>query len=378
VLTVTPAHARRFMLHALGLSSPFPDVMTALGHHGYVQLDPINVCGRMHDLILRHRVAGYREGDLLRCLHGNDPATPPRPDERRTFEHYFGVLAAMPVDAWPFLAEEIRTAANRPRTWWGRMSAKEERLAPHILTLIAERGPISSDDIEHDGRSVTAWNSNARLAKIVLEKLFVHGRVLIAARRAFRRVYDLPERVLPAAILARPAPGVDETRRWRVLMKLRQRRLARLNRQEVALVADRVQPVRVDDGGLVYCLREDVPRLDAAAVGPIGRDVPPRLLAPLDPLLYDRILTRRVWDFDYTWEVYTPPAKRVRGYYALPVLAGGALVGHVDPKADRERNRLRVMSRRVKRGVATATAVDDLARFLGLDGRRSTRPQARK
>lgn len=354
------------MLRALGLTTPFPDVAAAIAHHGYVQLDPINVCGRMHDLILRNRVAGYREGDLLRHLHGADPAQPPAPETRTAFEHYFGVLAALPVEAWPFLVEEIQARARRPHSWWGRLSAKEERLARPILETIAARGAISSDDIEHDDRAVTAWNSNARFAKIVLEKLFVHGRVLITTRRAFRRVYDLPERVLPARVLATPPPPEDETRRWRVLMKLRQRRLVKLNRQELATIADLVQPVRIDAGAPVYCLREDAPLFDAVAPLPREGGTPVRLLAPLDPVIYDRDVTRRVWDFNYTWEVYTPPAKRVRGYYALPVLAGDAIAGHVDPKADREAGRLRVMSRRVKRGATTTGAVGELARFLGL------------
>ncbi len=143
------------MLRALGLLTPFPDVATAIRYHGFVQLDPINVCGRMHDLILRNRVAAYREGDLLRHLHGDDSAQPLVPDARLFFEHYFGVLAALPVEAWPYLVDEIRNRADRPNQWWGRLSAREEQLARRILATIDERGPISSDDIDHAERGVT-------------------------------------------------------------------------------------------------------------------------------------------------------------------------------------------------------------------------------
>ena len=83
-------------------------------------------------------------------------------------------------------------------------------------------------------------------------------------------------------------------------------------------------------------------------------------------MLYDRRVTSAVWDSDYRWEVYTPAHQRVRGYYALPVLSGGEIVGHVDPKADRERGTLGVVSRKVRRGHATAAAVRELAAFLGL------------
>jgi uncharacterized protein YcaQ len=86
----------------------------------------------------------------------------------------------------------------------------------------------------------------------------------------------------------------------------------------------------------------------------------------LDPLIYDRRVTSALWQFDYTWEAYTPPHKRRRGYYALPVLAGAAIVGHVDPKADRPARKLRLMARTVKRGHKIAPALDQLARWLGL------------
>jgi uncharacterized protein YcaQ len=90
------------------------------------------------------------------------------------------------------------------------------------------------------------------------------------------------------------------------------------------------------------------------------------LLAPLDPLVYDRRLALSLWDFDYIWEAYTPSAKRRRGYYALPVLSGTEIVGHVDPKADRKGKRLIVVSRKVRRGHSVAAATRGLAAFLRL------------
>jgi uncharacterized protein YcaQ len=86
-------------------------------------------------------------------------------------------------------------------------------------------------------------------------------------------------------------------------------------------------------------------------------------------MIYDRRVTRHIWGFDYTWEVYVPAPKRKRGYYALPVLSGTEFVGHVDLKADREMGRLGVVSRSVRRGHSTAPAIGGLARFLGLGPR---------
>lgn len=357
--------ARRFARRALGLDSPFPDTAAALDHLGFVQIDPINVCGRMHDLILRNRVAGYRAGGLM--LHLHDEGNPLSADLRTAFEHHApdsANLAAFPLDAWPHLLAAMRRRTQHDGWWSGRLTPDEDALATDILAEMAVRGPISSRHIPDTGRTVFPGWGSATLAKSTLQKLFFHGRVLIAKREGTRRFYDLPERVLPTSVLASKEPSAEETARWLVLAKLRQRRLVTLTRQQLALVADEVRSIRLSDADapVLYCLRDDLGLLDAAP----ATETRPLLLAPLDPLIYHRRITSALWDFDYTWEVYTPPHKRVRGYYALPVLSGDELVGHVDPKADTKAGKLVVVSRSVRRGHAVAPAVRELARFLGL------------
>lgn len=362
-LNITLPQARRFQLRAVRLDEPLPSVAAALEHHGFIQLDPINVCGRMHDLILRNRVAGYREGDLLRHVYGT--SEPPR---RRAFEHYLpgqGIIVAFPLDAWPHLVPHIKERARRKQGYAGRLTPTEEKLATRVLDELAARGALTSDDIAHEGRARSGWGSQGRAVRVLLQKLFVHGRVLITNRRQFRRVYDLPERVLPAAVLAAPIPDSQEHQRWLIRQRLLQRRLVTLRRNEVPLVEDLVQRVEVNGGSPLYCLRKDRELLARVAESEATIRAP-RLLAPLDPLIYDRNITAQLWGFDYTWEVYTPEVKRTRGYYALPVLAGTELVGHVDPKADRQAGKLTVVGRRVKRGHPTRPAVKALADFLGL------------
>ena len=377
-LPLSAPEARRFLVRALGLLRPHPGLAEALAHHGYIQLDPINVCGRMHDLILRNRVQGYREGDLLRHLHGPGDGTPLPSGRRVAVEQHApggGALAAFPLEAWPQLAFATEARARRRGGWGGRLAPAEERLARRVLAEIEERGPLAADDIDHRGRTATAWGTPGRTVKVLLEKLFLHGRVLIAARRGFRRVYDLPRRVLPAGVLSAPRPAPLEAARFRALLRLRQRRLVAARRAERPLLEGLVQELRVEGLPPCLCLREDLPVLEAARAGPdgiAGRAV--RLLAPLDPLVYDRRLTAALFGFDYTWEVYTPPARRVRGYYALPVLAGDRLVGHLEPWADRERGRLLIRSRRVSRGVGLAPALGELADFLGLRPPRAAGP----
>jgi uncharacterized protein YcaQ len=394
-LKVPTETARRFHRRALlldGAAATIPDV---LAHHGYVQIDPINMCGRMHDHILRNRVAGYREGDLMRFLHG-----PPRAGEeisdfgRRTsdakfrtveekrgatpartaFEHHLpdtNVLVAFGFEAWPHLLAAMQRRTRRIGAWSGKLTPRERALAERILGEIAERGPLSADQIDDKRRSRQMIWGSFSLAKSTLQKLFFHGRVLIARREHNRRVYDLPERILPAEVLALPEPTAAETARWLAQLKLRQRRLVALKREELPRVADLVQPLEVPGCPTLYCLKTDVPLLQevpgaqsSARNDQAGPD--PLLLAPLDPLIYDRVVTSRLWGFDYTWEVYTPPAKRKRGYYALPVLAGTEFVGHVEPKLNRESRRVQVVSRSIRRGHKVAGALKRLAEFLHL------------
>ena len=368
-LHLDAATARRFMRRALLLDEPAPDITAALAHHGYIQIDPINVCGRMHDLILRNRVRDYREGGLMRHLHGDGAVLPAA--ARTAFEHHLPTdhtLVALTLDAWPHLQAEMRHRTRRNGAWSGRLTPRQKQISLRLFSAITDRGPLSSEDFADTGRARSVWGA-ATLAKATLQKLFFHGQLLIARRgEDNRRFYDLPQRVLPSAILRQPEPSQAETARWAVLLKLRQRRLTPLKRDELPHVADLVQAIAVADCPALYCLKTDLALLDLSALSPQLSTVAaaPLLLAPLDPLIYHRRITSALWKYDYTWEVYTPPAKRKRGYYALPVLAGTELVGHVDPKADRTARRLRVMSRSVKRGHKVTESITGLARWLGL------------
>lgn len=345
------------MQRATGLGEGFTDIDAALEHLGFVQIDPINVCGRMHDHILRTRVKGYREHDLMTHLH--------HAGTRRAFEHHLPDshnLAAMPVEAWPHLQRAMQTRVKADSSWSGKLTAEEKRLAMSLLARMRDEGPLSSQDIESARKAKShAWDSTT-LAKSTLQKLFFHGRVLIAKREGNRRFYDLPERVLPAAILNSKMPPEAETAHWLARLKLRQRRLATLKSSEKSILGSDVQAVAIS--GLpklrLHLLAEDLPQLEMAESisGPL-------LIAPLDPIIYDRRVTEQLWSFDYRWEVYVPQQKRVRGYYALPLLHGDGFKGHADVKADRGAGKLHVISHE---GRGAKTAVKDLARFLGLRG----------
>lgn len=353
-MNVTALQARQFVLRACGMASRAASVGEVIRHLGSIQMDPIDVCGKMHDLILRNRVVPYRRDGLLSLLYADG--------SREFFEHYLprrGILVALPVTDYRFLCRTMRTR-RRKEGYGGLLRPEEKKLSGVILRRIREEGPLGSAAFLNDTRSETGWGTMGSLAKTTLDKLFFQGRLLIARRENFRRIFDLPERILPREILqARPASPREEAR-WLVMERLRQRRLVSLTSAQRELVGKVVQPVRIGGSKPLYCLIEDVGHFDTQA--PL---LPPTLLAPLDPLLYDRAIARVVWKFDYTWEVYTPPAKRVRGYYALPLLVGHEIVGHVDPRADRPAGILFARTD-VANKAAVLSALRPLATFLGL------------
>jgi hypothetical protein len=370
---VTPARkataleARRFLRRAHLVDAKASAIGAVLAHHGYIQIDPINVCGRMHDHILRNRVHDYTEDGLMRHIHGGGAEGRIPAEGRVAFEHHLpstDILVAFPLDAWPHLHGAMHARTRNPSRWMGRLTPREKEFAARMMERFENEGGLGPEDFADERKGTKLWGA-ATLAKATLQKLFFHGRLLISGRQNNRRLYDLPKRVLPASTLAKPESSPAEVARWLALTRLRQHRLVALTKAELSLVEDLVHPVDIEGCPKLHCLVTDLQWFEPSS----DARTEPLLLAPLDPIIYDRRVTRQLWGFDYAWEAYTPASKRKRGYYALPVLSGTELVGHVDVKADREKRRLGIVCRKVRRGHATAPAIKRLAQFLGLGSR---------
>ncbi len=355
-ITAIPEACRKFLRRKLLLDQPLATTDDAIRHHGYIQIDPIDVCGKMHDLILRNRVQQYQRDDLLKVLYQRK--------QRAFFEHYIGVLVALAIEDYRYLLPSMKRRRTSDR-YSGALDAEQKKMARKIIDRIRSEGPLSSAAFLDSGRSQTGWGTNGTLAKTTLDKLFFHGRLLISRRDNFRRVFDLPERILPENILESKPATPREVERWLIQVRLKQRRLIILTAAHATLAKDFLTKVKVADQPPLYCLNEDAELLQQAADWP-EPDTTPHLLAPLDPIIYDRKITRRVWDFDYTWEVYTPPAKRVRGYYALPILSGTRIVGHVDPKVDRQSG---ILNTRVvlEKGIDLSPSLKNFSSFLEMN-----------
>jgi len=340
--TVSLAEIRRRVVEAQGYASrarsgTAAEVLDTVGRLGCVQLDSISTVERSHRVALGARVGAYPEPAVSRLLK-----------EGRVFEYWAHEACLVPVEDYPMHRWRMaRYAESHP--WRGNVFEKEPELTAQVLREIGERGPLGSRHFEGSGPG-GMWNWKP--AKIVLEALHSAGRLAIAGRDGFQRLYDLPERVLPAELLdGKKLPSDDEYTRWAILRGVEARgaltegavaemwRLrgggGRVRPHADALVAEgKLRRVEVDDG--------KAPVLLPVASEPRGPLPPALLLSPFDNLLWDRTFLERVFGFRHVIEVYKREHERIYGYYVLPLLRRDRLVGRADLKHDRAEGVLHV------------------------------------
>jgi uncharacterized protein len=351
---LTAAQARRIALAAQGFADPRPTgrvdirhVRRVLGRIGVLQLDSVNVFCRTHYLPLFSRLGPYPR-EVLDRLAMHTAAQPP--GRRELFEYWAHEASLVPVELQPLLRWRMDRAAAE--AWGGmrRIARDNPDLLTQVLTLTADQGPIragATGVARPNRRPGQMWDWHD--GKIALEYLFWSGQVTAARRVNFERHYDLPERVLPASVLATPTPSVEDAQRELVRIAARACGVAtepdlrdyfRLAHRDCKLrVAELVDagelaPVRVDGWSAPAYLwpASRRPRRVSARA----------LLSPFDSLIWFRERTQRLFGFRYRIEIYTPAAMRRYGYYVLPFLLGESLVARVDLKSDRHRGVLRV------------------------------------
>lgn len=375
--SLSRAQARRIALAAQGfLDRPHdPPTMRTLQRTvtrtGVLQVDSVNVLVRAHYMPLYSRMGGYDPALLERAASGRQ--------QRRLVEYWAHVQAFMPVELWPAMEHRRRRYVAEQGKWWGGVP---EELAERLVAQVAERGASTARDLD-DGapRSKEHWGWNWSEARKGLDLLFMTGRLAIAGRTSqFEPRYDLPERVLPDAVLDAPDLPVEEQH-----LALVRRAALSHGVATVACLADyyrmavadaaRAVATMVDAGELEPVVVEGWPRpayLHRDARRP--RAVAARaLLSPFDPVVWRRERAERLFDFHYRIEIYTPPDRRVHGYYVLPFLLRDELVGRVDLKADRATGRLLVQGAYAEDGAPADTAGElaaelrRMATWLGLD-----------
>lgn len=378
--TIPLSAARRIALAAQGFADRQPAADPERRHLkrvveriGLIQIDSVNVLARAHTMPPFSRLGPYPGGLLDNACAGR---------RRMFFEYWAHEASLLPLELWPLMRWRMDKAARGKGIYGGLARFAEERgdFVEQMFARIERDGAMAASDFDGDRGEGGWWGWSD--AKRALEFLFWAGRLTTAHRRpSFERVYDLPERVLPAAVVEAPVPAPAEAHRELMRIAARALGVATLSelRDYFRLSPDEARPALeslVEEGALVPVAIRGVSQqawLDPAARRP--RKVKARaLLAPFDPLIWERGRAERLFGFHYRIEIYTPADKRRHGYYVFPFLLGDRLVARVDLKADRQAGVLMVQSAFAEDHAPPGTAAElaaelaQMAGWLGLSG----------
>jgi uncharacterized protein YcaQ len=363
----------------------------------YIQIDTLQMVQRSHYLALWSRLGAYDVGNLDRLIYVAG--------ERRLFEYWGHAASVIPLSDYALYIPAMRRRCDGPSRWWGQWleDPKNRETVDRVLARIAEEGPLRAADFAYDGPQRGSW-WDWKPAKRALERLFACGDLMVADRVNFQRVYDLSDRVRPDWVDASEPPSSEATLKVRV-----ERSLRALGVCEPAQVAEYAYLKRgtanpivkslIDEGIAVEITgilldgepetliihRDDLPLLERAAAGDIS---PSRttFLSPFDNLFWARGRDEAFWGFQQILEAYKPAKDRIWGYFCLPILHRGRLVGRFDPKLERSDGVLRLKQLYLEPGVepdgdlvaGVAAAMRDFLTFhaaTGVEVERSDPPE---
>lgn len=375
--TISAAQARRIAVDAQGFFKTPGNgtrlILKVIDRLGTVQIDSVNVLIRSHYLPLFSRLGAYDRAVLERLIYK-------RP--RRLFEYWAHEASLVPLVTYPLLRWRMERARDGRGTWShvSRVGREERALVQRVRKTFESNGPMSASDFGEGKGSGGWWGWTD--TKRAVEYLFWAGELAVVKRRtSFERVYDLAERVIPHELLN--TPEISEEDQQRELLRIAARAFG------IATEPDLRDFFRLDSVDSKKRVSELVDTQELLPVTVEGwkqqaylapAQTFPRkvegsaLLSPFDSLVWNRARTHRLFNFHYRIEIYTPPHKRVHGYYVLPYLLNDALVARVDLKSDRSAGALRVVAIHfepgVKRGEVRSHLREDLknlADWLGLE-----------
>ncbi|MCC2958272.1 winged helix DNA-binding domain-containing protein [Massilia sp. IC2-477] len=367
-INLTVAAARALHLAAQDMLAPRrrraskADVLAAIRRMGMLQIDTISVVARSPYLVLWSRLGDYEPGWLDELLA-----------EGKLFEYWAHEACFLPIEDYALYRHRMLDPEAMGWKYSARWMRERAEEVAKLLAHVRTHGPVRSSDFERsDGKGGGWWEWKPE--KRTLEVLFTAGELMIARRHNFQRIYDLAERVHPEWHDSR-MPPLDEVRRSFVLHTVRALGLAK-----AAWIPDyhrtrrpHPDPARMADEGLLLRARVDgwddpvyihPDHAQLAHEAMAGRLAPrlTTLLSPFDPIVWDRRRALELFGFDYRLECYTPAEKRRYGYFTLPILRRGALVGRIDAKAHRKAGEFELRGIHLEPGVRiSARLVEDVA-----------------
>ncbi|AXO61746.1 winged helix-turn-helix domain-containing protein [Pseudomonas sp. phDV1] len=380
-LSLSLAEARRLALAAQGFGRTprgaiaHKQLQAQIERLGVVQIDSVNALVRSHYLPTFSRLGHYQAEHLDELAWG-------RARRRRLFEYWGHEASLLPLELYPLLRWRMRRAADGQGIYreLAKFGVERRDAIDSVLQSVRELGALGAGSLSSRTEKAGPW-WDWSAEKMALEWLFAAGLVTVAGRRGFERLYDLPERVIPADVLNPPDLDDDEAQR-RLLLRsadalgvATERDLRDYYRLDVSdskrriaelVEAGELLPVTVQGWRQVaYCRGEPrIPRRVRHSA----------LLSPFDSLIWERERTERLLGFRYRLEIYTPQAKRVYGYYVLPFLHHERLLARVDLRSERATGRLAVHAVHLEEAVlseearlALGDSLRALAHWLGLD-----------
>ena len=378
------SQARRLALSSLGFAEKRPTktgaahVRKTIARTNAIQIDSVNVLARAHYVPTFSRYGPYDTKHLDDLAHG----------KREFFEFWGHAACFLPMELYPYM----RWRMDNQRDGWSTLDARSKKFIKAVLDEVTEHGPKSAGELSMAGKSKGSWWGWSD-GKRAIEYLFRQGQVAIAGRRNFERLYDIPERVIPADVLKKPVVPAHDAKK-ELLVRI-------VRAMGVATARDAAQYFHIDawwDRSSVQGRRPQkkatyfeelveegrLERVNVESWKQPGYVVPgakiPRavnaraIVSPFDPLMWERRWTEAVFGFKYQIEIYVPQPKRIYGYYVLPFVLGDRFAARVDLKADRKAKTLLIPGAFVEPGAepkATAAALADelrdVASWLGLE-----------
>lgn len=345
----------------LGAPDRRAGVRGVLRHLGAVQLDTISVLARSHELVPYARLGAVGRAAVESAYWTGDHA----------FEYWSHAACILPVEEWPHFAFRRRAMKARGHRW--HVMQDSERSCAAVRDRLRSDGPLTATELggAKNGGEWYDWSET----KIAVEWLLDTGEVVCTRRRGWKRVYDLAERAVPDALLHDDIDDIECTRR---LVTQAGAAMGVATRADLAdyhrLKGDQVDAVIADTGlvpvevaGWSKPAWADPAALAAESSSKGGRHRT-TLLSPFDSLIWDRPRTERIFGFTHRLEAYVPKPKRVHGYFAMPLLAGGRLLGRVDPAREGTTLVARQVSLDGPKAVAPmARALREAAEWVGCD-----------
>ncbi|GES34079.1 crosslink repair DNA glycosylase YcaQ family protein [Streptomyces angustmyceticus] len=370
VTALSHDEARRIALRAQGLLGA-PDrragVRGVLRHLGAVQLDTISVLARSHELVPYARLGAVGRTAVEAAYWTTTPPDAPAP-RPHSFEYWSHAACILPIEEWPHFAFRRRARRAKGHRW--HVMEDSARSCAAVLDRLKADGPLTTSELGGGRKGGEWWDWSE--TKIAVEWLLDTGEVVCTRRRAWKRVYDLAERAVPDALLH---DDLDDATCIRRLVAQAGAAMGVATRADLAdyhrLKAEQVDAV-IADSGLVPVEVEGWGK--PAWADPAALAAPPRgrhrttLLSPFDSLIWDRPRTERIFGFTHRLEAYVPRPRRIHGYFAMPLLAGGRLVGRVDPAREGTTLVARQVSMRDTKAVTPmAHALREAAGWVGCD-----------